>query len=158
MASLEPSADAPAGADAPAALTPRLRRIALMLARFNVQQLRRLYETFDRDIMLAILLGEIALYNLTGPAQEAGVRPENDDGSCPLRPCNAYSIAVSTGIPRETVRRKVVRLSEQGWLKRQPNGLVLTEKALDHFGQLFVSRDLRELLDAADRIRRLQGA
>jgi hypothetical protein len=43
---------------------------------------------------------------------------------------NVHSIADSTGIPRETVRRKVERLIERGWVERKENRhLVVTDKA-----------------------------
>jgi hypothetical protein len=43
---------------------------------------------------------------------------------------NVQSIADSTGIPRETVRRKVARLVERGWVEKTATGeLLVTEQA-----------------------------
>jgi hypothetical protein len=42
---------------------------------------------------------------------------------------NVKSIAASTGIPEETVRRKVRRLTEDGWIARRGNDLFYTPKA-----------------------------
>lgn len=43
---------------------------------------------------------------------------------------NTQSIADSTGIPRETVRRKVARLIDRGWVRRNEDGtLEVTERA-----------------------------
>ena len=43
---------------------------------------------------------------------------------------NVQSIADCSGIPRETVRRKVARLIERGWVeKRGHGGLLATERA-----------------------------
>lgn len=43
---------------------------------------------------------------------------------------NTQAIANGTGIPRETVRRKVARLVERGWVKRNSDGTFeVTEKA-----------------------------
>ena len=42
---------------------------------------------------------------------------------------NVRSIADSTGIPKETVRRKVADLVAQGWIQRDGNGLSLTTLA-----------------------------
>jgi len=42
---------------------------------------------------------------------------------------NVKSIAASTGIPEETVRRKVRRLTEDGWIERRGNDLFYTAKA-----------------------------
>jgi hypothetical protein len=33
-----------------------------------------------------------------------------------VRPCNALSVSSATGIPRETVRRKVKWLERKGWI------------------------------------------
>ncbi len=73
-----------------------------------------------------------------------------------LRPCNAYSIAAATGLPRETVRRKIARLTELGWINRRRNGhLYVSSDALAKFGEVLFSRELPELLAIADRARRL---
>jgi len=42
---------------------------------------------------------------------------------------NTTSIAESTGIPRESVRRKVAELTEAGWVERVGGSLRLTVKA-----------------------------
>ena len=53
---------------------------------------------------------------------------------------NVRSVAASTGIPYETVRRKVARLVEQGWVERRDGALRLTVKGSVDF------RGLREKL------------
>lgn len=134
-----------------------LRAAAVVLARYQISSLRRLFEEFERDILLPILLGEIALHNIGALENGSEALYESDPESvvARLRPCNAYSIAAATGLPRETVRRKIVRLVELGWIARRDNGhLFLTPRAISHFGNLLGSRDLPELLDTADRIRR----
>jgi hypothetical protein len=134
-----------------------LRAAAILLARYQIRSLRRLFEEFERDILLPLLLGEIALHNI-GALENGSEAVLGGDGAtvaAQLRPCNAYSIAAATGLPRETVRRKIVRLVELGWILRQSNGhLFLTPRAIQHFGNLLGSRDLPELLDTAERIRR----
>jgi hypothetical protein len=42
---------------------------------------------------------------------------------------NVRSIAASTGIPKETVRRKVAELVEAGWFAREGHNLYFTGKA-----------------------------
>lgn len=43
---------------------------------------------------------------------------------------NTQSISDSTGIPRETVRRKVARLTDRGWVRRNEDGTFeVTERA-----------------------------
>jgi hypothetical protein len=150
---------------------PALRSVALLLARHEIRHLKRWFEEFDRDILLPILLGEIALHNIgvfengknrgepdrSGDDAALGLAAINDE--CELKPCNAYSIAAATGLPRETVRRKIVRLVELGWITRRDNGhLFITPRALKHFGSMLSARELNELLDTADRARRLLAA
>jgi CRP-like cAMP-binding protein len=155
-----------AGPIAPAkAKTSALRTAAVLLARYQIHSLRRVFEEFDRDILLPILLGEIALHNIG--ALEHGtddlqldtrdvICDADEEAVARMRPCNAYSIAAATGLPRETVRRKIGRLVELGWIRRQDNGhLYLSARALKHFGVLLCSRDLPEFLQTAERVRKL---
>lgn len=132
--------------------TASVRKIALALARYKLRQVNQMLEGFDRDILLAVLLGEIALHNLHGL--------EDDPDVCRrMRPCNAYSVAASTGIPRETVRRKVARLVELGWIEKRPGGhLFVTPAAIQHFEVEFVDQGVSELLAAADELRGLEVA
>ena len=146
-----------------------LKSVALLLARHEIRSLRRWFDDFDGDILLPILLGEIALHNIgalqNGVARRAGTRvgkahPANAELPAALinelKPCNAYSIAAATGLPRETVRRKIVCLIELGWIHRRDNGhLFITEGALEEFGTMLSSRALAELLETADHARRL---
>ena len=134
-----------------------LRDVAMLLARHEIRHLRRWFEEFERDVLLPILLGEIALHNIGMLVRPDGTADDEDDGTqCVLRPCNAYSIAAATGLPRETVRRKIVRLVELGWVSRRRNGhLYVSSDALKHFGGLLSSRELSELLETADRARQM---
>ncbi len=149
-----------------------LRQAAIIMARHEIRGLKRFYEAFDHDILLALLLGEIALHNVGALENSRTIVAMNGNGNgatesqeasfhgCVLRPCNAYSIAAATGLPRETVRRKIGRLAELGWVVKRSNGhLYVTEVALDHFGVLLTSQDLPELLQIADQVRgNLDGA
>jgi len=139
-----------------------LKPVALLLARHEIRNLKRWFDEFDRDILLPILLGEIALYNIGALENGAeGVKADeagNSGADCVLRPCNAYSIAAATSLPRETVRRKIARLIELGWITRLDNGhLFVTREALAHFGSMLTSRQLPEVIETADRARRLMG-
>ncbi|QTQ37178.1 hypothetical protein [Aromatoleum petrolei] len=152
-----PDAEARGYAVAEGSCPSPIRTAAILLARYQVKSLRRLFEEFERDILLPLLLGEIALHNIGAleNSGEANVSIDGDRFAAVMRPCNAYSIAAATGLPRETVRRKIVRLVELGWITRRGNGhLFLTPRAIEHFGGLLGSRDLPELLDTADRIRK----
>jgi hypothetical protein len=53
-------------------------------------------------------------------------------GGVSRRIINVQSIADSTGIPRETVRRKVSQLLERGWVERDAaGGLLVTARAAE---------------------------
>jgi hypothetical protein len=147
-----------------------MRAVVVVLVRHEIRNLRRWFDEFDRDILLPILLGEIGLHNI-GALENSSAKSVADtpDGQEPVladglmsqarfRPCNAYSIAAATGLPRETVRRKIVRLVELGWVTRRDNGhLFITAAALEHFGAVLSSRELIEMIDTADRLRALMA-
>ena len=73
------------------------RVAALLLARYNLRYLVRLYSAFDGDLLLPIVLGEVGLYNVGGFGFDenalAALRCYGDAfDRLPLRPCNAFSI------------------------------------------------------------------
>lgn len=79
--------------------------------------------------MAALILGEIAHHNLLPLAVSLNYsRPRiraalaTPEGRAALLPSNAYSIASSIGVPRETVRRKVAALVRRGLLVRHGRG------------------------------------
>ena len=144
---------------------PRERRLAaLHLARYNLRYLVRLYGAFDGDLLLPIVLGEVGLYNMGGLAMED---PANLPGACPdeesfrrlpLRPCNAFSISSSTGIPRETVRRKVSHLIQHGYIDRdQKGGLTITSKAVSLCMKPFDEENQSDFLTTATRIQAIMS-
>jgi len=93
-------------------------------------QLRR---QFDGDLDRMLVLGIIGSRTLARGRVEgmsydefmSSARPDNEPA-----PINLQSIADYSGIPRETVRRKVRDLEQQGWIIRRDNGyLIATAKA-----------------------------
>lgn len=115
---------------------------SFVTGRFLTEHLVRVYQAFDGDIVAAIVLGSIGQYNLQRYYEEIGCRlgagrqamPERGEHLAHMRPCNTLSISQSTGIPRETVRRKVRDLVERGWVKRlAPDQLVITQAPARHF-------------------------
>ena len=135
------------------------RVAALLLARYNLRYLVRLYSAFDGDLLLPIVLGEVGLYNVGGFGFDenalAALRCYGDAfDRLPLRPCNAFSISSSTGIPRETVRRKVSHLIHNGWISRDAKGgLTITAKAAALCLQPFDDENLPDFIATADRVR-----
>ncbi len=130
-------------------------RVSYLLSRFTVPYMRSVYREFDGDVLLNIVIGEIGTRNL-GQFYEASHNSENFESRLDdvnehqrvLRPCNALSISDATGIPRETVRRKVNALIQRGWVSQNERGhLYLTPEAAQHF-QGFLFPLIEELLPA----------
>ena len=96
-------------------------------------------EGFDGDLDCMVILAVAGDRALKDPAvrgwsyRDILAKPQIET-QIPLT--NRKSIADSTGIPRETVRRKVAMLMDRGWIVEQPDGsLMPTKKAAEelHF-------------------------
>jgi hypothetical protein len=100
--------------------------VSYLLGRFSIEHLIRVNRAFDGDLTAAIVLGVIAHYNyrrfydeVAAGAVEGFHALVARGAHMPyLRPCNAMSVSASTGIPRETVRRKIRWLIEKGWVQQ----------------------------------------
>jgi DNA-binding MarR family transcriptional regulator len=153
------------GIDA-AAYARHASAIAVIMNLFFVRHLIETYRAFDGDVLEAIVLGEIAHHNIaairtaaTSPqALSEALGQRRATGAAALLPTNAYSLAQATGIPRETVRRKIARLEQRGWISRDVEGsLFVTDRPAAHFAAFNVAR-CAELLQAAGDIDQLLGA
>ena len=97
-----------------------------VFVQFLVEHLTDVSRVFAADLQSVLVLaivGQMGLQTairLRHPAD--GTTPLNF-GSDPTPRINASSIAEISGIPRETVRRKLEGLAERGWVVRAPNGL-----------------------------------
>ena len=137
-------------------------------SRFTISTMRRAYRMFDGDLTLFLVFGEIAHYNMSRALQALSLRDAPDSArwkglmrALPdkkVTPCNALSISEATGIPRETVRRKVKELERRGWLAREgARSLTLTPRAIEQLGPpgRAIMDDFRE---TAQVIRALEDA
>ena len=134
--------------------------VTYVLGRFFTEHLIRVYKAFDGDLTAAIVLGTIGQYNYRRYYDEIGKdAPEGFQHLAArgahlehARPCNAMSVSQSTGIPRETVRRKIRELIARGWLRREgPDELFVTREPSRHFAE-FDLETLDHFYDAARRI------
>ena len=137
--------------------------ITLVMNDFFLSYLLRVYHSFDRDIVMAIVLGTIAHHNVRDLARRTGYDTHllSEALRMPRRkatsflPTNAFSVSEATGIPRETVRRKVGSLAAKGWIRRNRQGdLFLTSRPMKHFRSSHYQL-MNDLLETVDRI--LQG-
>jgi hypothetical protein len=137
--------------------------IAVIMARFFLRYLNLLYRQFEGDLVLPMVLGEIAhhniirLYTLKDGCMEINPKAADYPGRMKhLEPTNAYSISQATSIPRETVRRKIDKLQQKGWVVKNDQGEVtLSETVSDHFTKDLNKKILAELLKTSESIRNL---
>jgi hypothetical protein len=134
-------------------------RISLALSEFTVPRLSRIDHAFDGDMVAAIVLGEIAHRNVEAWLAEhrnpEEILHDPSRRTTVMRPCNALSIAEACGLPRETVRRKVVLLAKRGYIYRSEDGhLYLTRKVGDGFEDMNAAL-VEELLATASRLESL---
>lgn len=114
------------------------------------------YAAFGGDCLLAMVVGEIWLYNMGRYLRRNGADgisrklADPDTRLSDLPACNAYSISESLGIPRETVRRKVKKLIDMGWVDRRESGdLTVTAVCEQEFQANFVAETVRDFVSTA---------
>jgi hypothetical protein len=136
--------------------------ITLVMNDFFLSYLLWLYHAFDGDVVMAIVLGTIAHHNVRNLVRQTGYdthllsealwMPRRK--ATGLLPTNAFSVSEATGIPRETVRRKIGSLAAKGWIRRNRKGdLFVTPLPAKHFENSRYQL-MNDLLEAADRIMR----
>ena len=134
-------------------------RISITMSGFTLPLLRGVYQAFGGDILLCIVLGEIAVHNagrwLAQEDNDPQVLEDLQRHPEVLRPCNALSIAEATGIPRETVRRKVLTLIERGMVYRADNGQLFVHPSVPEQTETVTHSMVPALLEAAQRIQNL---
>ncbi len=136
---------------------------------FTLEIMRRAYRLFDGDLVLFLVFSEIAHYNVARAIRSldihdelaARLRRKDVLGSLQrqrVSPCNALSISDATGIPRETVRRKVKELERRHMLHREgARNLILTHAAIEQL-QASGLNVIGDFLETAREIRLLQEA
>ena len=130
--------------------------IALHMSHFFLDYLKSVYREFEGDLAMVIVLAEIAHHSTSGlfAKHKTGGKAARLPPTEPLPSCSAFSLAAATGLPRETVRRKISRLNSLGWIEKAGRAEVrLTSKVAQHFAPEFNVRLLDEFLKTSDRIR-----
>lgn len=119
--------------------------LGIYAGRFTTNTLRRAYRLFDGDLTAFLVFAEIAQYNMSRALHAFDFHGTRDAArwkallrALPgqkVAPCNALSISAATGVPRETVRRKVKELQRRGWLVREgARSLTLAPRAIEQLG------------------------
>lgn len=142
------------------------RQISLLMSQYHLRYLHRLSVVFEGDIDLALILGEVAHRNVTAVAKantEAGGTVDRalirarQEGK--YLPCSAMSVSLVTGLPRETVRRKLAKLVKDGFVEQVgKRGYVITTKPLEYFGEILNKPLTVDFLETAAKIRALLEA
>jgi hypothetical protein len=137
--------------------------IQLVMNMMFVRHLVSVYRAFGGDLVAAIVLGEVAHHNLVPVIGSAHTPRELADAlrgkgrSLPrtFLPTNSFSIAQATGIPRETVRRKVASLTRQGWIAKDADGNLFVEASAETAFAAFNLERLTDLVETSEAIQSL---
>lgn len=79
----------------------KLSGLSFAINDFYLNYFIQVYKTFEGDIEMAIVYSAVAYYNASHALRKG---------------CNAHSISLSSGIPSETVRRKIKKLIDIGYI------------------------------------------
>ena len=139
--------------------------IAYIMGNFFLRHFNFLYREFEGDLIMAMVLGEIGHHNVSsfysneckpGDIHKREVSPSTWRKD--LHPTNAYSLSEATGIPRETIRRKIDKLLKKGWVVKSENSeLTISDTVSDYFTKDFNKKTLAELFDASKCLMQLMG-
>jgi len=134
--------------------TTRLNGLVFAINSYFVNHFIRVYKAFDGDFEMAIVLGEIAHYNVFHLFPDKSTRrKDTNEVYKSLRGCNAHSISLSSGIPRETVRRKIKKLINIGYITYDDKKhLVITSLPSENLRN-FSEETLNNFLDFIDELR-----
>lgn len=132
---------------------------AFVMNRFIVDHMLRAARLFDNDVEAMILFGVLAHLNVAH-LMPPGTRPSqalNADGRLPdaqskLRPLRLRDLCQITGRPRETIRRKLVRLEAQGRVRRLDGGYVCDSRSVDAAMRELSADGVRRYMAAAEQI------
>ena len=112
-------------------LEANYHQIASDLLRQQLATMHVVYGIFGGDFEAFYILGVIAQRTVEHQAFKASPMAEwvgGEDRALPSLTTNVRSVAHSTGIPEETVRRKVMVLVSRGWICKDGNRLSYTAK------------------------------
>ena len=134
---------------------------AFAMNRFIVDHLLRFGRHFGADYPMLLVWGVVAHQSLIGlipmgsmPSQLLDEEGMLSDPQPALRPVRVRDLCQITGIPKETVRRKLLKLSEAGWIVQQGEGWVINRETVVDLRD-FTRESMTRLLSTADHVRSL---
>lgn len=131
--------------------------VAFAVNRHLVDHMRRIGQELDTDLESVLIWGSLAHLNVAGllhPGADpaAALGPDGMTNGT-LKPIRLTDLAQVTGLPRETVRRKLMHLKERGKAEQTADGLwQATRSGVDAATHEFTRGSTRRLLHAAKEI------
>ncbi len=115
---------------------PYSRLFAYFVAEFILRTSLPVVAAFDNDYEEALIFLAISTQNTQNLMLNQATRKQYSSFSVyvpqPLiRPVSRMALARSTNLPRETVRRKVLKLIQHGYVQETPKGLIVPRSARD---------------------------
>lgn len=137
--------------------------ISLLMSHLTLRYLRMINRAFEGDLALMLVLGEIAHHTVIEYFSSHGrtmASPRSLTWKAiageRLKSCSASALARATGLPRETVRRKIMLLEQRGWVERTPDRRVrITATVASAFMRGFNVDLVEAFLETTDAIRKL---
>lgn len=136
--------------------------VAFATNRFIVDHLLRFARQFGPDYQMLVIWTVLAHQSVLHLIP-LGSRPQdllNQDGMLAstdpdYRPVRQRDLSQITGIAKETVRRKLLKLEQNGWIVRKGPGWVMARDSIGPELREFSRETAQRLLAAADHVRRL---
>jgi hypothetical protein len=130
--------------------------IAMAMGELMLAHFRRIHKAFNGDLLQAMIIAEIAHYNVQDLVRSNSFRADeiNDFFAAGrLKRVNTLSLSLSCGIPRETLRRKIRELIKAEFVHKTNDGyLQITDQCLKRFGPNFNKELLKDILICNSRL------
>jgi hypothetical protein len=131
--------------------------VAFAVNRHLVDHMRRIGQALDTDLESVLIWGSLAHLNVAGllhpGADPAATLGADGMTTGTLKPIRLADLAQVTGLPRETVRRKLMHLKERGKVEQTADGLWQAARSgVDSATHEFTRGSTRRLLQAAREI------
>lgn len=132
--------------------------LAFIVNRHLIEHMRRIAKDLDMDFELAYLYGVLAHLNVA-PLIVPGEAPRNlldeitRNARPDLVPQRLTDVSQVSGLPRETVRRKLEQLLTRGKAERTPEGLwKITFSGIDEHTRHFTKETILRFLKTANEL------
>ncbi len=135
--------------------------ISMMMNRFLIDHMLRSARMLELDMESLIILGLLSHLNvaphlpLPHPGAEAHGPAPTVGG---LKPMRLRDLEQISRLPRETIRRKLKRLDERGFVSQEADGWILRSEWVDEDMRRFTKVTARQLLTLADEMKALMRA